>query len=209
MSDEFSNRPEEASSDCSIERRSSGSFGSGSRPDGERGEGMVADRQIASNSDGQLSQDDVLEAELVEQVREQVVHQLMSVTRIAPLPEPRELQEYENIESGLANRIVAMAENAAEAANVATRSNAAVNNAIADSIREDGRSVARGQWIFTVLAISFLAVAVCMVFFDKTSFATGMGILGFLSLCGVLVRPVNASRWRSSAREENESMGQE
>lgn len=43
-----------------------------------------------------------------------------------------------------------MAENSAEAANEATKSNAAVNKAIAESILEDGKSIRRGQWMLLI-----------------------------------------------------------
>ncbi|WP_164546426.1 DUF2335 domain-containing protein [Corynebacterium hylobatis] len=115
----------------------------------------------------------------------------MQVTRIAPLPEPRELAQYDQITPGLADRIVRMAESSTEAANAATRSNAEVNFAIAASIREDGTAVRRGQWMVTALAV-----------IGNTPFAIAMGILGCLSVFGVLVRPVNSARWRPGSRDE-------
>ncbi|MCS5479436.1 DUF2335 domain-containing protein [Corynebacterium sp. YIM 101645] len=124
------------------------------------------------------------------------------MTRIAPLPEPRELAQYDQITPGLADRIVRMAEGSAEAANAATRSNAEVNFAIAASIREDGRAVRRGQWMVTALAVLFLAAAFSLAVIGNTPFAIAMGVLGCLSVFGALVRPVNSARWRPGSRDE-------
>ena len=202
MADEHSHHEEgEApSSDSSLQRRPGNPRGSDSRSDGERGKGLAANRAGSPGGDGLSEQDDVLEAQVLDRV-----DQLLSVTRIAPLPEPSELQAYETIEKGLANRIVMMAENSADAANAATKSNAAVNNALAGSILEEGRSVKRGQWMFFALAVGFLVTAIILEFLDRTPFATGMGILGFLSVVGVLVRPKNGSRWKPINRGEEDS----
>ena len=56
--------------------------------------------------------------------------------------------------------------------------------------------------MFTGLAVSFLTVAVVLALVGNNSFAITMGILGFLSGFGVLVRPVNNSRWRPGSKEE-------
>ncbi|WP_257162206.1 DUF2335 domain-containing protein [Corynebacterium cystitidis] len=206
MTDEHPNREEdtERSSDSPLQRRASHPGGSDIRPDGERGEGLAANRRSAQSSAGLPEQSDVFEAEVIDEVSNRVAQEIRSFTRIAPLPDPAELQAYEDIEDGLANRIVKMAEGSAEAANLATKSNAAVNNAIAESILEEGRSTKRVQWMFVSLAILFLAVAVVLELFDRTPFATGMGILGFLSLVGVIVRPKSSSQWMSSRKNEDD-----
>lgn len=129
----------------------------------------------------------------------------MSVTRVAPLPDPNELQAYENIEKGLANRIVVMAESFADAANTATRSDAAVNNALAESILEGARSVRRGQWMFFAPTLVFLATAVLLEINGRTPFATGMGILSFLSLVGVILPPKNSSQWKPTNTSGDDS----
>ncbi|WP_082028351.1 DUF2335 domain-containing protein [Corynebacterium humireducens] len=206
MTDEHTNHAEGdggPSRDRSLERRSSDSRGPSARPDGERAEGLGADGTVPANSYGHAAEDHALEGELLDQaVREEIAHQVMAVTRIAPLPEPRELLEYDQIEPGLANRIVAMAEKSADAANAATLSNAEVNNALASSIREDAYAVRRGQWMFTVLAVLFLLSAVGLALIGNTPFAIAMGVLGFLSGAGVLIRPVNQARWKPASKED-------
>ena len=202
MTDEHSHHEEgEApSSDSSLQRRPSNPRGSDSRPDGERGKGLATNRTGSPERDGLSEQADVLEADVLDRV-----DQLLSVTRIAPLPEPSELQAYENIEKGLANRIVMMAENSADAANTATKSNAAVNDALAGSILEDGKSIRRGQWMFFALALLFLLTAVGLEALDRTPFATGMGILGFLRLIGVVIRPKPGPQWKPTIKGEDDS----
>lgn len=207
MADDHANDAEEvegSSSDRSLEERPGDLRRTSPRSDGERPESMGPDRQVPPRSDGQLQHGEALDAEFADEVSARVTHDLVGITRSAPLPEPRELAQYEQIQPGLANRMVQMAEGSADAANTATKSNAEVNNAIASSIREDGKSVQRGQWMFTVLAVLFLAAAVTLALIGNTAFAITMGILGFLSGFGVLVRPVNNSRWRPETKDDQE-----
>ncbi|WP_083433204.1 DUF2335 domain-containing protein [uncultured Corynebacterium sp.] len=191
--------------DSSLQRRSDNSGSTYPRSSGKPGESVEANGAGTAAGDRLSEQDDVLEAEVLDQVSNRVTHDLMSVMRVAPLPHPSELQAYEEVEAGLANRIVAMAEDSAIAANEATRSNAAVNYALAESIREEGRAVRRGQWMFVCLAVLFLAVAVILELLDRTPFATGMGILGFLSLLGSMFIPKKKPQWGPSGKGEESS----
>ncbi|WP_165241252.1 DUF2335 domain-containing protein [Corynebacterium lizhenjunii] len=211
MTDEHSTHEEDKpqSSDSPIQRRAGYPSSSDTRSDGKRGESLATNGTGSPGRDGLSTQDEVVEAEFLDQVSDRVTSQLLSVTRIAPLPEPGELQAYERIQQGLADRIVQMAENSAEAANAATNSNAAVNNALAESILEDGRSLRRGQWMFFTLAVLFLVTAVGLEFSGRTPFATGMGILGFLSLVGVVIRPKTGPRWSSTSKDEYDSAAAE
>lgn len=211
MTDEHTNHEEDKPqpSDSPLQRRTSHSNSSDTRPNGKRGEGLEANGAGSPERDRLAKQDEVVEAEILDQVSNRVANRLLSVTRIAPLPEPVELQAYENIEQGLANRIVTMAEKSAEAANAATKSNAAVNNALAESILEDGKSIRRGQWMFFALAVLFLATAVGLEALGRTSFATGMGVLGFLSLVGVVIRPKTGPQWKPTNKGEDDSSAEE
>ncbi|MGS2664908.1 DUF2335 domain-containing protein [Corynebacterium glucuronolyticum] len=211
MSDGHPNHEEDQSgtSDSSLQRRKSYSNSSDPRPDGKRGEGVATNGAGSPNRDGLSGQDEVVEGEILDEVSDRLTNQLLRVTRIAPLPEPSELQGYENIQQGLANRIVTMAENSAEAANEATKSNAAVNKAIAESILEDGKSIRRGQWMFFSLAVLFLATAAVLELLGRTPFATGMGILGFLSLVGVLIQPRTNTKWKPISKGEDDSFADE
>lgn len=193
--DNSSNTPDEPkeSGDRALTRRLGNSDSPNSRSDGERGEGLAANRKGYSGSNGQLQTDEVIEAELVDQVREQV-HQMMSVTRVGPIPDPRELKEYEAIQEGLADRIVRMAEKSSDAANYATHSNAEVNIALADSIRTKGHSIARGQWISFAIANVFLICAVVVQLFGKTQASYNwisalMSIFSALSFIGAILIP--------------------
>lgn len=211
MTDERTNREEgkPRPSDSLLQRRTSHSRGSGPRPDGKRGEGLEADRAGSPGRDGLASQDEVVEAEILDQLGNRVGSHLLSVVRSAPLPEPAELQAYESVEPGLANRIVTMAENSGEALNAATKSNAAVNNAIAESILQDGKSIARGQWMSFALVVLFLVTAAGLELVGRTPFAIGMGIMGFLNGIGVLIWPKVGSHWKSKIKGEDHSFADE
>lgn len=190
-------------SDSSVQRRPSDSSDANPGTDGKPGQSLEANGEVAPNSNDQLQRGEELEAELVHHVRDEVEQQLTSITRIAPLPHPSELQGYEDIQSGLAERIVAMAEGSASAANMATQSNAAVNEALADSIREEAKAAKRGQWMIFTLVILLLIVTVIFGLAGNTPFAAGMGIL--LSIGGIrlYLRPTSGMLWRPGAPEEN------
>ena len=98
-----------------------------------------------------------------------------------------------------------MAEGSANAANMATQSNAAVNEALADSIREEAKAAERGQWMIFVLVILLLIVTVIFAFVGNTPFAAGMGVL--LSIGGIrlYVRPTGGTRWRQGTPEEKDA----
>lgn len=166
MADERSNHQESEpqSSDSPLQRRAGYSGGSGVRPNGKRGGGLAADGAGATERDGLPEQDNSVEAEILDPRAAADDSQLVGYIRSAPLPDPEELRAYERVEPGLANRIVKMAESSVEALNAATKSNAAVNNALAESILEDGHSVRRGQWMFFTLAIAFLVTAIVLEF---------------------------------------------
>ena len=200
MSDEDSTSAQsEWPGDRSVERRQDRSRSSDSQSSRELRKRLGSDREISSRGDRQLQDhdDELTNPETVEIDRLQRSGQI-SVTRIAPLPTPAELKGYDDISPGLANRIVRMAEESSDAAASATRSDAEVNNAIADSIRSEAASLKRGQWIFAALTILFLIASVFLEVLDRTPFATGIGVLGFLSLVGIILRPVSAPRWLSN-----------
>lgn len=144
MPDEHTTHTEEDArpSDSFLQRRTGNLRSPDSRSDGERDDSVEPDWSRPSCSNGQLQQDHLHEAELIDHFQGVVQAALTSI-RVAPIPDPRELQEYENIEAGFANRIITMAEESAAAANTATLSNAEINNAVAESIREESRSIKR------------------------------------------------------------------
>ena len=66
-----------------------------------------------------------------------------------------------------------------------------------------------GNGCFFSLALLFLATAVVLELLDRTPFATGMGILGFLSLVGVLIQPRTNSKWKPTNKGEDDSFADE
>lgn len=202
MNNEYADEAEEsvaAQGDRSLEHRPGDLRDQGPRPSAEHDQGLEPDGNIPSRRNGHLQADDSLEAEIIHQVTDAVTQ----VTRIAPLPEPRELQQYDRVQPGLADRIVRMAEESAAAANAATHADAEVSRAVASSIREDANAIQRGQWMFLVLAVFCLAAAVWLAFAGQPAISVALGVLGTINIFGVLIRPVNGKRWRPGHGEES------
>lgn len=167
------------------------------RPDDDHADGVDVDGQRTARGDGQLQPDEALTAEFIDdRVDERVEILSARVSRSGPLPESTEFAGYENVLPGAAERIMAMAEQAANAAAEATMADAAATKAAAESITEDGRAVKRGQTWFGVLAILLIALAAGLAISGNTAVAALATLLAVASGFGVLIRPVNTERWK-------------
>ncbi len=177
--------------------QASSSHPSGSSPS----TGLAHHRSVPQGSDEQ----EPLDAEPLDpDVAQQIGQRVLSVTRSGPLPTVDEFRGYDGVVDGAADRILRMAELSAEAAADATSANAEATRAEAqatlagaDSVRQDSDSVKRGQIIFAILSV------VCIIASTVLGVA-GMGaasiaplVAGVISGFGVLIRPVNPSRWRN------------
>ncbi|WPF66339.1 MULTISPECIES: DUF2335 domain-containing protein [unclassified Corynebacterium] len=112
-----------------------------------------------------------------------------------PLPPPEDLSQYEQIQAGLADRIVAMAEKAAEATNAATHSNAEVNHAAARRISAEAESIRRRQKLYFFLTIFFASIAIIPAALGQQGLAIGLGVLGAMHSLGILIQPRFTETW--------------
>ncbi len=119
-----------------------------------------------------------------------------------PLPPAAELIQYEQALPGVANRIVVMAEQTVKAANSATLSESEVNNATAQAIHEDAKSVKRGQYLYAGIAAGCLIAAFFLAFSGRTEPAVFFGIFGLINAAGVLIVPSRHTKWFSRGPKE-------
>lgn len=150
--------------------RSGAGFACGDEPGAAMGRASRRKRENARQEISQSSSDPTV---------------VQQVIRQGPLPDAHELEAYERIQPGLAERIVAMAEQ--EAAKRHERSDRALEAEI-DDIRATRRERRRGQYLGFLLACIALVVAGIAVYFDAPWVATIITGMSIGSLCLALVK---------------------
>lgn len=168
--------------------------------------GMEHHRTGSPEGDGSAP----LDAEFVDsETGEPIRHGIVAVSRSGPLPTVSEFRGYEEVVPGAAERILQLAElstraaaNATAANAEATRAEADASRAGAESVRQDAVAIKRGQYIFAGLFGVCVVVAFILALTGNSAIAVAPLVLAGITGCGILVRPVNPSRWRGeSARE--------
>lgn len=168
--------------------------------------GLDHDRSGAQVGDGRVP----LDAEVVDpDFEQQVGHSVLAFARSGPLPGYSEFRGYESVVSGAGDRILKIAELSAAASADATYANAEATRAEADatragaeSVREDAAAIRRGQLIFGGIAVLCTAAGTILALTGQGLFSVPPFVCGLLSGCGVLIRPVNGSRWRFPTSED-------
>lgn len=192
--------PEEKDSD-QVEQWQSNPADKNSRSEPIHPNRMDNHRRVDEAGDAGVQPDTALEGEIYDEVQRGVEHGVeqalvQMVSHSGPIPPAAEFAAYEAILTGAADRILAMAEKSSAAAAEATSADAAATRAAATSILEDGAAVKRGQYIYAVITLVCLVLAVILILFGHPIPAAVSGVAGIVSGFGVLITPVNKDRWR-------------
>lgn len=131
--------------------------------------------------------------------------QVAAYTHSGPLPDVREYAGYEQVLPGAAERILRMAEESNTAVAHAMHADARATEAAAESVREDGRAIRRGQYIFGGLSMLLIVAVIVMSVLGSGWAAAVVALCGMVTAYGVIVRPINPHRWRPKTAEGDAS----